>query len=397
MAAAAKRRQEMPLNREVLRSARERVGLTPDAAAAAAGAGFDVSQIEEWETGPKTPTVKQARKLAEVYDRPFLEFLARERPQWKPLELVPDFRMHRDEEVPADRYELLLIQSEAEEIRLNAIDLFDMLGIDVPNLPTDLFAQVADSVETVSARVRKLIKLSVNEQIGLRSRERDKFVEVLRSKIEAVGVLVTRNSGLVQLGARGLSFFAQPLPIIVFSSEAPAAQAFTLAHELAHIVLKVSAISGPHGSASPTAKRIEDWCDDFAGAFLVPESELVRFVTKLGAPLDSIEDTKLDELAKRFAVSRHAMLIRLVKLGYAKPEYYWKTKRPQFLREEAAYKGRGRPKYYGSRFRSSRGDLYTGLVLDAWSDGMITNHNAAEFMGIKNIAHLEAIRDRYQE
>lgn len=387
----------MPLNREVLRLARERMGLTPAGAAAAAGTGFDVAQINEWETGPKSPTVKQARKLAEVYDRPFLEFLAREMPQWKQLELVPDFRMHRDEAIPADQYELLRIQSEAEEIRLNAIDLFDMLGMDVPALPSNLFAQVEDIAENVASRTRKLIKLTITDQVGLKSKERDKFVEVLRSKIEAIGILVTRNAGLVQFGARGLSFFAQPLPIIVFSNEAPAAQAFTLAHELAHIVLKVSAISGPPGSARPAAKRIEDWCNDFAAAFLMPESELSKFVTTLGEPLDSIEDGKLDELAKRFAVSRHAVLIRLVKLGYVKPEYYWNIKRPQFLQEEAAYKGGGRSKYYGSRFRSWRGDLYTGLVLDAWSDGIITNHNAAEFMGIKNIAHLEAIRDRYRE
>jgi hypothetical protein len=39
--------------------------------------------------------------------------------------------------------------------------------------------------------------------------------------------------------------------------------------------------------------------------------------------------------------------------------------------------------------------MYTGLVLEAWSSGIITNHNAAEFMGIKNIAHLEEIRSRF--
>jgi Zn-dependent peptidase ImmA (M78 family) len=194
-----------------------------------------------------------------------------------------------------------------------------------------------------------------------------------------------------------MCFFAEPLPIIIFSNESAAAQAFTLGHELAHVVLKVSAISGAPGSAAPSAKRIETWCDQFASAFLIPPNALANFVTKLGSPLDSIEDAKLKELANRFAVSRHAMLVRLVNLGYVQPAYYWNVKRPQFLEEEEAYKARGRSKYYGSRFRAWRGDLYTGLVLDAWSEGMITNHNAAEFMGIKNIEHLEAIRDRYRE
>lgn len=54
----------------------------------------------------------------------------------------------------------------------------------------------------------------------------------------------------------------------------------------------------------------------------------------------------------------------------------------------------GRPKYYGSRYRSSLGNLYTGFVIEAWNSGRITNHSAAEYMGIKNFEHLFAIRDR---
>jgi Zn-dependent peptidase ImmA (M78 family)/transcriptional regulator with XRE-family HTH domain len=395
MAATTKKRQEMPLNRDVLVWARKRVGLSQDEAAE--GAGVDAFQIQEWEDGPKTPTVRQARKLAEVYDRPFLELLSRERPKVKPLELVPDFRMHREEAVPKDHYELLRIQSEAEEVRLNALDLFEMLGTSPPRLPPEIFGQVSDDAEKKAAQARAILRLSLEDQLGLTSKEKGQFVGVIRRQFESAGILVTKHSGLIQFGARGMCFFAEPLPIIVFSNESAAAQAFTLGHELAHVVLKLSAISGAPGSAAPSAKRIETWCDEFASAFLIPSDALAKFVTKLGSPLDSIEDAKLKELSNRFAVSRHAMLIRLVNLGYVQSAYYWGVKRPQFLEEEAAYKARGRSKYYGSRFRAWRGDLYTGLVLDAWSEGMITNHNAAEFMGIKNIEHLEAIRNRYRE
>jgi len=62
----------MPINRDVLRWARERIQLSYDDAAE--GAGVKPQQIEEWESGPRVPTVRQARKLAQVYDRPFLEF-----------------------------------------------------------------------------------------------------------------------------------------------------------------------------------------------------------------------------------------------------------------------------------------------------------------------------------
>ncbi len=89
------------------------------------------------------------------------------------------------------------------------------------------------------------------------------------------------------------------------------------------------------------------------------------------------------------------MLIRLVNLGYVDADYYWLVKREQFIAAEGAYSSGGRSKYYGSRYRSACGDLYTGLVLEAWNVGRVTNHNAGEFMGIKNLVHLEAIRDNF--
>ena len=86
------------------------------------------------------------------------------------------------------------------------------------------------------------------------------------------------------------------------------------------------------------------------------------------------------------------MLIRLVDLGYVESGYYWGKKRAEFLKEEEEFEGGGRAKYYGTRYRSQNGDLFTGLVMEAWDRRLITNHSAAEFMGIKNLAHLNDIR-----
>jgi Zn-dependent peptidase ImmA (M78 family) len=395
MTAALRKRAPIPINRDVLVWARDRVRLTQEAAAEASG--FTPEQVRLWETGPKIPTVKQARKLAEVYERPFLEFFARERPSIKAPELVPDFRMHSGVREPTNEYGLLLIQTEAEEIRLNALDLHEMLGETPKRLPDSFYASASDDAEQVAARVREFLRLSVEEQISLRSKDKDSFPTTMRHAFEAVGILVTKNSGLTHLGARGICFFAEPLPVLVFSNEAAGGQAFTMAHELGHVVLKQSAISGPPGSASTSAKKIEEWCDSFAAAFLVPSATLVKFIEKSDTPAAQIPDDRLRILSKRFAISEHAMLIRLVNLGYVRANYYWNVKRPQFLAREAAFKARGRAKYYGSRYRTSRGDLYTGLVLEACSNGAITNHNASEFMGIKNLAHLDAIRDRFHE
>jgi Zn-dependent peptidase ImmA (M78 family) len=240
----------------------------------------------------------------------------------------------------------------------------------------------------------------MSEQCSRKGNDKAKFVVAFRNHLERVGIITMKNSGLADFGARGMCLFASPLPVIIFSKEAPTAQAFTLAHELGHVVLRESGISGPIRSApeKTRAKQVEDWCDAFAGAFLMPENEVAAVLhPKPRRPENMIDDGCISTVANAFCVSRHAALVRLVELGYVTEEYYWKVKRPQFIEQENAFKAGGRSEYYGSRYRSSRGDLYSGLVLEAWSNGIITNHSAAEFMGIKNLVHLDAIRDRFRD
>jgi Zn-dependent peptidase ImmA (M78 family) len=185
--------------------------------------------------------------------------------------------------------------------------------------------------------------------------------------------------------------------VIIFGAESPSAQAFTMAHELAHIILQQSAISGAVERRDPKSAEslVEGWCNEFAAAFLMPSDNVMAMWSKPNDPVAALGDDTLQRMASAFKTSRHAMLIRLVNLGYVRPEYYWAVKRPQFDEEESNYKAFGRSRYYGSRFRSARGDLYTGLVLDAWASGLISNHNAAEFMGTKSIKHLEDIRREF--
>ncbi len=398
MVSSVRTKERAPFNRDVLRWARERVRLSLEGAAK--GAGVTPSHIQNWETGSVIPTIKQARKLAEVYDLPFLEFLSKERPKVKSLELVPDFRMERETEEPTEQYDLVLIQSEAEEVRLNAIDLFEMAGSQPPVLPETFYADTKQKADVVAASVREAVGLPISEQFSRRANDRDKFVAAFRNYLERSGIIVMKNSGLANFGARGMCLFASPLPVIIFSNEAPTAQAFTLAHELAHVVLQESAISGPirTSSAKARAKTIENWCDTFAGAFLMPAAEVEGVLgPKPAKPENSMDDGRISRIANAFCVSRHAALVRLIELGYVMEDFYWKVMRPRYLEQEAAFKSGGRPKYYGSRFRSSRGDLYTGLVLEAWSNGAITNHSAGEFMGIKNLAHLEDIRNHFRD
>lgn len=396
MNAHALPKAELPFNRAVLKWARERRRLTEGDAARRVGTSPEA--VRAWEAGDAVPTVRQARMLAALYERSFIEFFLDDIPRLTESKLVPDYRLHRGAPEPgSDDRDLLDIQEWAEEVRLNAIDLFAVMGEPPPRLSVELTASLEENVETAAARVRAALGFKLSDQIGKPGKKRDALAGLLRSKLESAGILVLKESALAKFQARGMCIVADPLPVIVFSAEAYSAQLFTMAHELGHVCLRESAISGPPPSKGRPShgRRVEEWCNAFAAAFLIPASDLTNHLIIPKAPHPTISDPRLAQLAQRYAVSPHAMLLRLVEVGYVQGRYYWEVKRDEFLEQERAFKARGRSEYYGSRYRSARGDFYTALVLEAWNTGRITNHNAGEFMGIKNLRHLEDIRKNF--
>lgn len=390
MAAAAKR--ERPIyNPVVLRWARERRGLEVEFVAEKLHQSAD--RIRAWENASEVPTVNQARMLADLYERAFVEFFLDHPPDVKESALVPDFRSHRGVVVPREVVALKDIQYWAQAQRENALDLFDEVGDEVPSFPEILFCTTAADPEDVARLSRERMEFTIETQFSLKTVELNRFPGILRNYIERLGVLTLKNTALRDVGARGMCIAEFPLPVIVFGNEAPTAQAFTLAHELGHIALHQSGIIAPLSSSSAS---VENWCDRFAAAFLMPRAAVFQRAGAVPAqPAPYISDSTLNELARVFRVSPHAMLIRLIHLGYVVPAYYWSVKKQQFEQQEAEFKSFGRSEYYGTRYRNALGELYTGLVMEAWSNGRITNHNAAQYMGIKNLQHLNDIRDHF--
>lgn len=383
------------LNHDVLRWAREWRGRTLEEAAARAKK--DVRVIEAWERGEKVPTVRQARDLVAYYGRPFLELLLPEPPELPAPVSLPDYRLHRGVQIPADDRELQLIQEWAETQRVNALDLYSEIGEEPPRFPESLFADMNDRPATVAAHAREMLDFPIEQQVEMTQAEARRLPAILRSLFESIGVLTLKETKLAKFGVRGICIAEFPLPVIVFSKESPSAQAFTLVHEFGHLLLRASGVSGEI-ERRRSASDVEGWCNRFTADFLMPP----RYIeTLMGAvpsrPVASIADTRLSELARSLRVSEHAMLIQLVNLGYVDDDYYWNVKKPEFDAREREYKGGGVSEYYGSRYRARQGDLYTGLVLEAWQTGRITNHNAAEYMGLtgQTLRHLAEIRDHF--
>jgi Zn-dependent peptidase ImmA (M78 family)/transcriptional regulator with XRE-family HTH domain len=379
------------INPTILRWAREWRGRTVEDAAGKVKKS--PSDILDWEAGRSTPTFAQARALAQFYERSFLEFFLDEPPQLAPLELVPDFRLHRGQSNPADDRELQLIQAWAQTTRLDALDLCAQLGVEVPEIPHTLRFNTNSDVESAALEVRDSLDFTIQDQLALTKADARTLPNILRERFEDFGVLTLRRPDLKKFWARGICIAQNPLPVIVVQNESATAQAFTLAHELGHILLGESGIIGER---KPVGQPIERWCDRFAAAFLMPIEVVSALVgQRPPKPSATFSDETLERVADILRVSPHAMLVRLVHLGYVEDKFYWNVKKPQFDTFEADTPRFGRSKYYGARYRAQMGDFYTSLVLEAWATGRLSNHNAAEYMGIKRIDHLDAIRREF--
>ena len=386
----------LPYNGAMLRWAREWRGRSIKDAADRIG--VDPQRLRNWEAqvSEDIPTVRQARRLAEYYERAFIEFFYDEPPTIYESSLVPDYRSHRGSDPQGNR-ELLAIQHWAELQRVNALDLIEELGDVPPAFPDDLAATLDEDVEYAAVRAREVMGLKLSQQLTYTYKERQQLASILREKMEQVGVLVLRENALTNYGVSGMTIVQFPLPIIVFASEAPARSVFTLMHEFAHIVLRESAISGGDRARDTRThdRQVEKWCDRFAAAFLVPKVELEQMRPRPTRPYSQIDDITLAAIAKHFRVSQHAMLIRLVDLQHVSPDYYWNVKRPQFLAEEANWKRRGRTKVWASRVWNQLGGLYTNLVLEALGTGKIQSHQAQTLFGVANPIHLDAIKQEF--
>ena len=386
-----------PYTASVFRWARVRAGY--DAETAAKKLSVPVSNLLDWEDdkGGLVPTVNQARQMATLYGRSFLEWFLPAPPDLPEPKLIPDFRVYRDAADPSDTRELLDAQLWAESHRDSAIDLYSDLKEEIPTGCERIFAGIDDDVENVATSVREIMEFPIEQQAGFNSQQRLAIPGLIRDKIEALGILTLRRSDLKRYGVRGFCIAEFPLPVIVFTSESPNAQTFTLGHELGHVLLRQSALSGPwtRRGGEFGARVIEAWCNSFSAAFLMPRATVLAREPIPNSPRESLSDNFIKDFADYFGVSEQAMLIRLVNLDYVEADYYWNVKRPAYEQIERDFKQFGRPKFYGRRYSSSLGNLYTSLVLEALQAGRITNHNAAEFMGIKNFSHLHDIRENY--
>lgn len=374
------------INPTVLKWAREKARLSPDAAAKAIS--ISVDKLVAAENGEVQLTFTQFLAAANAYKRAPSIFYLEEPPiDFQPIQ---DFRKLTDAEPGAYTPGLTAAIRQAQERRELALELRQEIGEPVQEF--SLAADLKVDVEELGGRIRAFLDVTEPEQQAWRAKAFDQW----RAKMEARDVLVFLVPKMSLAEMRGAAVAEQRLPVILVNAkDRTNGRTFTLLHEFCHLVVRASGVSGfgaDEGQAH--AAKVERFCNAVAAAALVPKAWLLRepLVAKKGAD-KTWEDEELAALATRFGVSREVMLRRLLTTGRTSKAFY-ESRRSVFQKEYDdldSQEKKSAPIPRHTIVLSQLGRAYAQLVFKGYYDRRLTLRDVSNYfnMQVKSVPAME--------
>jgi len=291
---------------EILTWARTTAGLSVEMAAQRLGIRGSkdappATRLREYESGSRPPSRSLLSRMARVYRRPLLVFYLDEPP--RAGDRGEDFRSSlstRTSDGPTEALiDALLRDVRARQGLVRSVLVeedearrLDFVGsASMSTSPSRLAARIADTLGVSTEKYREAPSA------------RDAF-NVLRDAAERAGVFVlligdlgSHHTALDTEVFRGFVAADDVAPFVVVNDrDSATAWAFTLFHELAHLWLGQSGVSG-----GPPTRRVEQYCNDVAAAFLLPPGELDTLTT---GQATRDRDVLMAQVAE-FAADRH--------------------------------------------------------------------------------------------
>jgi Zn-dependent peptidase ImmA (M78 family) len=388
------------VSHDILRWARETAGLDASKAVDKLGIGnargvSALDRLAAIEAGVAEPTRPLLLKMAQHYRRPLVTFYMSAPPRkgdrGEDFRNIPDRRTHSES----------LVDALVRDIRARQRMARDVLGDDPDTAPLPFIGSMAmkDGVGAVLASIRQIIRFDLDEFRAQGSAER--AFAFLRSRVEAAGIFVllmgnlgSHHTAIDVEAFRGFALADDVAPFVVLNDQdARTAWSFTLIHELAHLWLGATGVSGVSADA-----QIEKFCNDIAASLLLPANDL---------PLARVDrDTDIAIAAQRigvFAQERHVsnsmVAYGLLRAGLL-TEDSWRALTGQFAaqwrkgrdtKRENRKDGSG-PDYYVVR-RHRLGTALLHLVSRSMADGALTPTKASQMLGVRprSVAPLLAV------
>lgn len=378
------------INPEILIWARETAGLDLETAArkielnAARGlSGAD--RLAAMEVGDAVPSAPLLRRMADKYHRPILTFYLPKVPA--PPQLGQDFRTLPDQGDESN----VLLATLLRDVKARQALVRETLEDDDDAVEVELVGSAKgfrDAAELGTAIARAIDF----DRAAYRARAKgeDAFA-YLRTLVEAKGVFVLLAgdcghwSTAIEVGIfRGFAIADRLAPFIVINDQdAKSAWAFTLLHELAHLLIGETGVSG----GTPAA-GVEQLCNDAAAAVLVDRAEVVDLRRLLRG--DEGDINVIGAFADQARISQSMVAYQLFRVRVI-DEGRWTELRDTFRRLWVSQKDRerernrgkdGGPNWYVVR-RHRLGSAILAVARQGMADGSLTPTRAARMLGVK--------------
>jgi Zn-dependent peptidase ImmA (M78 family) len=255
-------------------------------------------------------------------------------------------------------------------------------------------ASISDGVPRLADKIAKTLEFDRFKKRGVAP---DDLFRELRFLTERAGVFVlligdlgSHHSSVSEKVFRGFAIADEIAPFVVINDQdAKAARSFTLIHELAHIWLGQSGVSGTPENDVPTTRagRLEQFSNEVAAEFLLPASALPR----PEIPSDKEGASRIIRgIAATWSVSEPMVAFRFNRLGWIKPALYreltaeyaarWNATKQR--EKEKAKDGQGGPSYYTVK-QYKLGNALIDVVRRALRGDALTDTKAAKLLAVK--------------
>jgi Zn-dependent peptidase ImmA (M78 family)/transcriptional regulator with XRE-family HTH domain len=350
------------------------------------------STLQQVMMGKGGLSVNQLRKIATYFNRGLLFFLE-ENPVNEERLHSPQFRTLTNQKTSLSP-KLTAVVERMERQRQVYISLLEDLGEESNQAwhPTELTLNLSN-IKQSAATVRQWLGLGDNNSLLK-----------LRQAIEAKGILVFISNGYngpwqipKESLVRGFSLYYPTFPIIAIkkqSTEGP--QAFTMMHELAHLLLHQESVMDEEKDFYSHRGK-ERQANDFAGNILVPDS-FINQVDLYNFPGDKVQayDQHLKDLCDSWCVSAEVILRRLLDEGHIVGEQYqayrqWKQSLPIPKKTKSKI-----PRTYRHREPNHIfGQPFVRTVFDALDNKQITLAKASTYLDNLKIKDLRKLEETY--
>ena len=341
------------------------------------------SIISKWEKTPTKFQITTLRLLSSCFKRSFEVFLLNKPPKEAPP--PKDFRL-TGHKIGLSKENLRVIRKarRLQEITLNLRTNFKQ-----NSRPKLNGAKVNEDPEKIAIKERK--NFQVNLEVQSKWRDGYEAFRNWRDGIENRKINVFQFPLSEQI--RGFSLVdVEPYIIVINSSDTIYARIFTLFHEYGHLILRTPGICDQTNKPLELYNyfKIEEWCNKFAGSFLMPKDYVSRMFAQYS---EEKPNNYVSFISNRFKVSREALLLRLLKLNLVPKDYFnsqWIKIRSESRKPKIKKKILGRN--MAIQCVSEKGRSFVSLVLENESKDHITYNQALDYLSIKSKT-LEKISD----